>query len=594
MPYRLQLLGESVRLSRGDAPVRIDTRAGLLLAYLALAGPTSRDRLAELLWPDTGRGRARGNLRQLLLRLRRAAPVVLEAPVHLDANVSVDVHVVLDDPVASGEAGGLLAAVDAGFSPALEEWLNAERTRFAHTVQAGLAERLRAAHVSGRLDLAIAAARRSLAFEPTSEFAHRTLMALQLEARDASGALETSRRCREVLAMHFDASPVPETAALGERAAALLADQVRAAPVAPAGFTFHPPDHAGADERAFAAAALARRAEAGGWLREGAALLSLAATDTEDAVERGAILVNLAWLEHQRGDDAAATVAAEAGVAALRGVKEGAALIDGLFVLGSLASHQGDDGAARALWSEALELLDGAVEASAGTRGRAGLHLNLGLVEDALDDGAAAVAHYLAAIRAARPGIDDPVLAIALNNLGHELLARGRSPEAGTLLRKALALARAAGDRQLEGHALDGLAHVAVTDGDARAARSLASRAVELARTVGDAGLEMDALTTLAWAWRALGDREAAVAVAQTALRVVGSRGSPTRVARAVLEFARSSGPDVARAGPLLDALEHDERVPTRFREAARHVPRAAGPPSPAATLEEALRVTLG
>ena len=592
-PYRLQLVGESVRLSCGEVPVRIDARAGLLLAYLALAGPTSRDRLAALLWPDADRGRARGNLRQLLLRLRLAAPVVLETPVHLDPEVWVDARAVLEDPLATDVAGSLLSAVDTDFSPALEEWLNAERTRFAHTVHARLTERRIAAHAAGRFDLAIAAARRSLAFEPTSEDAHRTLMTLQLEAGDAGGALETSRRCREVLALHFDVSPAPETAALGERAAALLAEQVRAAPAVVAGSRSDALDGDATSGHVFEAAAVARRAEAGGWLREGAALLRLAATEARTPAERGAILVNLAWLEHQLGHHEAATVAAEAGVAALRGVDDGAGLIDGLFVLGSLACHRGDDGAARAWWTAALTRLDGAVEASAGTRSRAGLHLNLGLVEDALHDATAAFGHYLAAIRAARPGIDDHVLSIALNNLGHELLARGQAEEAGTLLGRGLALARSAGDRQLEGHALDGLAQVAV-HADARRARTLSSRAVELARAVGDRGLEADALTTLASSWRALGEPEAAVAVARAALLVVGSQGSPARVARAVLEFAWSSGPDAAQAGILLTALEHDQRVPARLREAAGRVPRGQRSTQPTTTLEEALRVTLG
>ncbi len=592
--YRLQLLGESVRLFRGEAPVRLDARSGLLLAYLALAGPTSRDRLAELLWPDTDRGRARGNLRQLLLRLRRVAPVVREPPVHLAPEVRVDVRLVLQDPVASGDAGGLLAAVDSAFSPALEEWLNAERTRFAHTVHARLTERRTAAESAGRLDLAIAAARRSLAFEPISEDAHRTLMALQIAAGDARGALATARRCREVLSVHFDVPPAPETAVLGERAAALLAEQVRAASTGIAGARTSARDGGAIDGQAFDAAALARRAEAGGWLREGVALLRLAANEARSEVERGAIQVNLAWLEHQLGHDEEATVAAEAGVAALRGVDEGASLVDGLFVLGSLACHRGDDGAARAWWTEALGRLDGAAASSSGTRSRAGLHLNLGMVDDALDDAAGAVAHYVAAIRAARPAIDDPVLAIALNNLGHELLARGQATEAGLLLGRGLAVARSIGDRRLEGHALDGLAQAAVSDGDARRARTLASRAVELARALADAALEVEALTTLASSWRALGEPSAAVAVARTSLLAARSRGSPSQVARAALEYARSLGPDTEEASHLLAAIENDARVPTRVRDAARRAPRIASTRAPPTSLEEALHVTLG
>jgi hypothetical protein len=184
-------------------------------------------------------------------------------------------------------------------------------------------------------------------------------MALQLEAGDARGALETFKRCREVLALHFDARLLrtPPHSASGRRVwwprACVRVPAVLAGPRADA------PAGNAADGHVFEAAALARRAEAGGWLREGAALLRFAATEARAPAERGAILVNLAWLEHQLGHDEAATAAAEEGVAVLQGVEDGAALIDGLFVLGSLASHRGDDATARAWWSEALQRLDG-------------------------------------------------------------------------------------------------------------------------------------------------------------------------------------------------------------------------------------------
>jgi hypothetical protein len=161
-------------------------------------------------------------------------------------------------------------------------------------------------------------------------------------------------------------------------------------------------------------------------------------------------------------------------------------------------------------------------------------------------------------------------------------------------LGRSLALARTASDRQLEGHALDGLAQVAATEGDARRARTLASRAVELARAVGNRALEVDALTTLSTAWRGLGDPAAAAAVARAALRAAGSRGSPARVARAMLELASSIGPDGEQAGLLLDAIEHDPRVPARLRAAAARVPRVRRSAEPATTLDDAWLVTLG
>jgi DNA-binding SARP family transcriptional activator len=581
--YRLQLLGEGVRLFRRDDPLRVDARAGLLLAYLALSGPTSRERVAGMLWPDGGEGRARGNLRQLILRLRRLAPILLDGPLRLAPDVVVDVALALEDPLAAPRAADLLVGVDASFSPPLEEWLDAERARFAHTLRARLLERVTAERETGRFDRAVAAARRALAFGVSSESAYRTLMEVQIEHGDVGGALDTFAHCRETLERLFDAEPSGRTVELGERAAALLAEQVRAAPL-PAGVSVKPV----ADP-----ADLARRAETGGWLREGAALLRITAATTTPSVERGRVLVNLAWLEHQLGDGAEATRAAEEGVALLRRFGDAARLVDGLFVLGSLARHRGEVERARAFWQEALAQLNLGLDARSDDRGLVLLHLNLGLVEDALHDPAAARGHYLAAMAAARPGRDDRALATVLNNLGHDRLVAERPEEARALLGRSMALARALDDRQLEGHVLDGLAQVEVAIGDPRRARAFASRAVELARELGDHALQVEALTTLSACWRALGDPAAAAAVARATLRSAWRQGYLPGVGRALLELAAALGDDDVEARALLRAVAIDERVSDAQRARARRSLGDVADGSDAPRLEDLLPVTL-
>ena len=47
------------------------SRDAVLLAWLALEGPTPRARLAELLWPDSDPIAARNNLRQRLFKLQK-------------------------------------------------------------------------------------------------------------------------------------------------------------------------------------------------------------------------------------------------------------------------------------------------------------------------------------------------------------------------------------------------------------------------------------------------------------------------------------------------------------------------------------------
>ena len=69
----------SLRLSgrfepAGGATHELEPKDALLLAYLAIEGPTPRARLASLLWPDVDDERARGNLRQRLLRLKPRRP----------------------------------------------------------------------------------------------------------------------------------------------------------------------------------------------------------------------------------------------------------------------------------------------------------------------------------------------------------------------------------------------------------------------------------------------------------------------------------------------------------------------------------------
>ncbi|MDQ4108628.1 MAG: hypothetical protein M3138_07480, partial [Actinomycetota bacterium] len=66
---RVRLFGElDLRLEDGRPAPLESARGQSLLAYLLLHddAPQSRQRLAFLLWPDSGEGQARTNLRHLL------------------------------------------------------------------------------------------------------------------------------------------------------------------------------------------------------------------------------------------------------------------------------------------------------------------------------------------------------------------------------------------------------------------------------------------------------------------------------------------------------------------------------------------------
>ena len=61
----LCLLG-APRLVTPSATLRLERRPAAVCAWLAIEGPTSRQRMAGLLWPDSGDAAARANLRREL------------------------------------------------------------------------------------------------------------------------------------------------------------------------------------------------------------------------------------------------------------------------------------------------------------------------------------------------------------------------------------------------------------------------------------------------------------------------------------------------------------------------------------------------
>src|SRR5262245_58429484 len=111
----LQLLGGfAVRLGSGQALSLGTRKAQALIAYLAVppGRAHSRDKLASLLWGDTGDEQARQSLRQTLVAVRRALPaskppilVVDRDSLALDA-AAVEVDVQDRKSVVEGKSGG--------------------------------------------------------------------------------------------------------------------------------------------------------------------------------------------------------------------------------------------------------------------------------------------------------------------------------------------------------------------------------------------------------------------------------------------------------------------------------------------------------
>ncbi len=228
---RLTLLGGvQARLDSGAAILLPTRKAQALLAYLALPPGRAhpRDKLAALLWGETGDEQARGSLRQALAALRRALPagvlVSKGETVALDpAAVEVDAGA-FEAKVAAGTAEALdaaaalyggdllagLAVKEAGF----EEWLVGERERLRELALEGLAKLLAHQRRAGATDAAIQTGLKLLGLDPSQEPVHRALMRLYAQAGRRGAALRQYQACVGVLQRELGVEPEAETKVL--------------------------------------------------------------------------------------------------------------------------------------------------------------------------------------------------------------------------------------------------------------------------------------------------------------------------------------------------------------------------------------------
>jgi DNA-binding SARP family transcriptional activator len=208
---RLDLLGAPRVHGQDDADVLyLDRKTAALLAYLAIVGPVSRSRAAGLLWPDTSESRARNNLRQLLHRLRAAAPIVHgDDPLSLAPDVDTDVTRILGGSAngsgypIGGVVAELLAGVDYADCDELNEWLLVERERIRQAQRVALESEADRFEREGDFNPALATAHLLLEMEPVSEAAHRRIMRLHYLNNDRPAALEAYHRCQAILRQVF-------------------------------------------------------------------------------------------------------------------------------------------------------------------------------------------------------------------------------------------------------------------------------------------------------------------------------------------------------------------------------------------------------
>ena len=222
--WHLAAFGKPRLLGPSGQAVRCEQRTLALLTYLALEGPTSRSRLAGLLWPDTPESGARNNLVHLLRRVAKS-----HHPDLVHAGEAVALGSALESDVAAwGVTGVALPAPEAVPSgvlldglafddqPDLAEWLLAWRERIDLARAGRLADAATHAEAEGDHMGALRLARALVDLDPLSEDAHRRLMRLLYLAGDRPAALKAYHRCRDVLARELGVEPLPETRDLAQ------------------------------------------------------------------------------------------------------------------------------------------------------------------------------------------------------------------------------------------------------------------------------------------------------------------------------------------------------------------------------------------
>ena len=244
--------GLGARLESG-ASLRLPSRkTQALLAYLAVrpGQPHSREKIAALLWGDTGDVQARNSLRHALVALRKVLPakppvLVVEGQTLAVSPEAVDVDVItFEQRLSEATAAALEAAASLyrgdfldGFvvrEAAFEDWLIVERERLRELALDGLARLLAHQDQAGLTERAIHTAVRLLALDPLQEPVHRALMRLDGRQGRRNAALRQYQVCVDVLRRELGAEPETETKQLYQELLQLRSSQSKTAETAPA------------------------------------------------------------------------------------------------------------------------------------------------------------------------------------------------------------------------------------------------------------------------------------------------------------------------------------------------------------------------
>ena len=257
IPSRLaiRLLGP-VTITVDGNPLVVDTRKAVaLLAYLATQNERQvRDRLCDLLWPDSPPARARATLRRTLSALRAGlGNRWIEADrtfvwLERDATIETDVDRFLElaqtghdhDPrsacddcverlqeAAATYRSRFLDGFELKGCPDFDDWMLGAAEHFHRQAVSVLRRLTESLILADRLDEATSSVDRWIQLEPLAEEGHRTSMLLHAWRGDRTAAVRTYRACVDLLDRELGVEPLEETTELYE---AILEHDVPPAP----------------------------------------------------------------------------------------------------------------------------------------------------------------------------------------------------------------------------------------------------------------------------------------------------------------------------------------------------------------------------
>lgn len=196
-------------------------KAAALLAFLAVEGVTSRERVLGQLWPDSPQKKAQGSLRYLLHSLKKSVTDLIDSsPTSLSLNSATQIDISMLNRASSPKERAAAAQLRRGefcegvqgISPEFEDWLEHQRQHW----QGMTVDNLLELSASLPLEEGLKPARQAVLLDPLNESAHAQVIRLLMRQGEVAEAHRQLDRCRHHLREELGVEPSPATAKLLE------------------------------------------------------------------------------------------------------------------------------------------------------------------------------------------------------------------------------------------------------------------------------------------------------------------------------------------------------------------------------------------